>query len=274
MCSIKKLFELIRSARYCIAFTGAGVSTLSGIPDFRGAYPDELLRRFSPEVLDLYLAGLEELIPENIDQGLLLPEKVFDPVRFEENPVFFYQAAGSLIYQKIGAALPSIVHRVLAEMEKQGLLKAVLTQNIDMLHQKAGSRRVIEIHGSPAIHYCLRCPGIRLGYEEAANLVGAGNMPRCPHCNRVLKPGITFYGEMLPLENRRKAEEEAQSADLMLVLGTSLTVSPAAELPRTVLRRGGRIVIINRQNTVLDENASFRFQELEETFTELEAMLN
>jgi NAD-dependent deacetylase len=273
MYSVNELFELIRSARYCIALTGAGVSTLSGIPDFRGAYPGELLNRFSPEVLDLYLAGLEDLVPENTDRGLLLPEKVFDPVRFEENPAFFYQVAGPLIYEKIRTAPPSIVHRALAEMEKQGLLKALITQNIDILHQKAGSRRVIELHGSPAIHYCLRCPGIRLGYDEAADIVGAGNIPRCPHCNRALKPGITFYGDMLPLEERRKAEEEAQTADLMLILGTSLTVNPAAQLPRTVLRRGGQIVIVNRQNTILDDYAILRYQGLEETFTELKTFL-
>ncbi|MCL1815730.1 MAG: Sir2 family NAD-dependent protein deacetylase [Treponema sp.] len=268
-----QFFDLIRSARYCIALTGAGVSTLSGIPGFRGSFPAELLRRFSPQVLNLYLSGLEELIPDEKGQGLFFPEKVFDPVRFEEDPAFFYRTAGPLIYHTAKTAEPSLVHRVLAGLEGRGLLRAVITQNIDILHQKAGSRRVIELHGSPAVHYCLRCPGIRLDYETAAAAVEAGDMPRCPLCGRVLKPQITFYGEMLPLEARREAEKEAQGADLMLVLGTSLTVNPAAELPRTVLRRGGNIIIVNRQDTSLDESAVLRFRELEETFKELEELI-
>jgi len=270
---IDELLDLINSARYCVAFTGAGVSTLSGIPDFRGTYPSELLRRFSPGVLDLYLAGLEDLVPDKTEQGLYFPEKVFDSARFEENPAFFYRAAGPLIYGTVRTAEPSLVHRVLAELENRGLLRALVTQNIDMLHQKAGSRRVIEFHGSPAIHYCLRCPGIRLDYDKAAAIVKAGEVPRCPACGGALKPRITFYGETLPLEARRAAMEEAQAADVMLVLGTSLTVHPAVELPRMVLRRGGRVVIVNRQDTALDENAALRFRELEDTFDGLEKLL-
>ena len=278
---VTELFELINTARHCVALTGAGISTLSGIPDFRGNFPDELQRKFSPEVLNLYLTGLEELTPNNAQQGsMIFPEKVYDPIRFEEDPAFFYKAAGPLIYQSFKKAEPSLVHLVLAELENRGMLKAIITQNIDMLHQKAGSRatcssqrRIIELHGSPAIHYCLHCPGIRLDYEKAAALFEAGELPLCPRCGRALKPNITFYGEVLPLEARRQAEEEAQAADLMLVCGTSLTVHPAADLPRTVLRRGGRIVIINRQDTILDENASLRFRELEETFTELNDLL-
>jgi NAD-dependent deacetylase len=140
----------------------------------------------------------------------------------------------------------------------------VITQNIDMLHQKAQSRWVIELHGSPRVHYCLRCAGIRVGYAEAAAAVKAGGMPRCPRCGRVLKPAITFYGESLPLEARREAEGEAQDADLMLILGTSLTVMPAATIPRTTLRRGGALVIVNDMATPLDEDAAMRFGDLEE----------
>jgi NAD-dependent deacetylase len=255
-----ELFEMISSARHCTALTGAGISTLSGIPDFRGAgglyssgLPREFLDRYPSEVLALYLEGVNPF------------EKAFNIEEFEKDPSLFYTTAGPLVYT-VHEKEPSIVHVVLAELENQGMLKSVITQNIDMLHQKAGSRRVIEIHGSPRTHYCLRCAGIRVGYEEAAACVRAGAMLRCPQCGAVLKPAITFYGEPLPLEARREAEEEAQSADLLLVLGTSLTVRPAADLPHTTLRRGGKLVIVNNTTTPLDGNAVLRFNDLREVF--------
>jgi NAD-dependent deacetylase len=223
-------------------------------------------------VVELYLSGLEDLLPEAREDpapSVLFPERIFDSRRFEEDPAFFYRAAGPLVYS-LDTKEPSVVHRVLAEAERQGMVKSVITQNIDMLHQKAGTKRVIELHGSPGIHYCLRCPGIRLPYADAAAALRAGDMPRCPRCRRVLKPAITFYGDPLPLEARRAAETEAQETDLMLILGTSLTVFPAADLPRTVLRRGGRIVIVNRQPTFLDGSARIRLWDLEQTFSGLE----
>ncbi|MDR2211482.1 MAG: NAD-dependent deacetylase [Spirochaetaceae bacterium] len=269
---MKELFNLIRSARYCTVLTGAGVSTLSGIPDFRGGLPAELTGKFDPGVLELYLAGLEDLPPEEPGSSLVFPERVFDSRRFEEDPAFFYRAAYPLVYS-LDTKEPSVVHRVLAEAERQGIIKSVITQNIDMLHQKAGTQRVIELHGSPRIHYCLRCPGIRTPYAGAVAVLRAGDMPRCPRCGGVLKPGITFYGDPLPLEARREAETEAQAADLMLIVGTSLTVFPAADLPRTTLRRGGRIVIINRQDTALDDSALIRLRDLGQAFTGLEKHL-
>ncbi|MDR2312982.1 MAG: NAD-dependent deacetylase [Spirochaetaceae bacterium] len=269
---MKELFTLIRSARHCTVLTGAGVSTLSGIPDFRGALPEELTGKFASGVVELYLSGLEDLPPKTAGDPapfFLFPEKVFDSRRFEEDPAFFYRVAGPLVYS-LDTKEPSVVHRVLAAAERQGMVKSVITQNIDMLHRKAGTKRLIELHGSPGIHYCLRCPGIRLSYAGAAAALRAGDMPRCPRCNRILKPAITFYGDPLPLEARRAAEAEAQDADLMLVLGTSLEVFPAADLPRTVLRRGGRIVIVNRRRTFLDGYARIRLWDLEQTFTGLE----
>lgn len=278
---ITELYDLIKSSRHCVALTGAGVSTLSGIPDFRGVYPAQLLRRFSAEVLNLYLDGLEELKELAPEQGsILFPEKIFDSARFEEDPDLFYKTIGPLLYRKFRTAEPCVVHEVLAELGERNQLHAIITANIDMLHQKAASRlnktlppRIIELHGSPAVHYCLRCPGIRVGYGTAAAIFEEGRLPQCPRCGRVLKPNITFYGEMLPLEARREAEGEAQEADLMLVLGTSLTVNPAAGLPRAVLRRGGRIVIINRQDTILDGNAALHFRELEDVFFGLKELL-
>jgi NAD-dependent deacetylase len=271
---IAELFTLITNARHCVALTGAGVSTLSGIPDFRGknglytaGLPREFTDKYPPEVLSLYLSGLPGEPPTKFPAASppQFSEKVFDIDEFEKDPSYFYKNAGPLVYT-VDEKEPSIVHTCLAELERRGFLKAVITQNIDFLHQKAGSRRVIEVHGSPGMHYCLRCAGIRVGYAAAAAAVRAGSMPRCPKCGRVLKPAITFYGESLPLEARREAEGEAQDADLLLILGTSLTVQPAASIPRTTLQRGGRLVIVNDMRTPLDEDAILRFRDLEEVF--------
>jgi NAD-dependent deacetylase len=252
---ITLLFDRIRAARHCVALTGAGVSTLSGLRDFRGEQ-------------GLYREG---------DSGDSAPfgaaaEEMFAINRFEEDPSFFYQTAGSFIYT-VDEKEPSIVHTTLADLENRGWLRALITQNIDLLHQRGGSRRVIEIHGSPRVHYCLRCAGVRMGFAEAAALVKAGELPRCPHCGRVLKPAITFFGESLPMDARRDAEAEAAAADLMLVLGTSLTVFPAAELPRTVLRRGGQLVIVNATKTPLDDRASLRFDDLRTVFEALKNLI-
>jgi NAD-dependent deacetylase len=243
--NIKELFEQIASSRHCAALTGAGVRTLSGIRDFRGKN-------------GLY---------NDMDA-----EKIFDIGYFEQDPTFYYKAAGSFIYN-IDEKEASVVHLVLAELEKKGMLKALITQNIDLLHQKGGSRRVIEIHGSPKVHYCLRCRGVRMPFEEAAALVRKGEFPKCPKCGGILKPAITFFGENLPADALREATEEAQEADLMLVLGTSLTVFPAAGLPQHTLRHGGRIVIVNNMPTPLDNQAFLKFDDLEKTFEGLKEYL-
>jgi NAD-dependent deacetylase len=242
---ISDLYDRIKNARHCVALTGAGVSTLSGIRDFRGKN-------------GLY---------NDMDA-----EKMFDIGYFTQDPSFYYRTAGSFIYN-IDEKEPSIVHTTLGELEKRGLLKALITQNIDLLHQKGGSRHVIEIHGSPQVHYCLRCAGVRMPFEEAAALVKAGTLPRCPRCGQVLKPAITFFGESLPMEALREASDEAQAADLMLVLGTSLTVYPAASLPDYTLRNGGSLVIVNNMPTPKDHQAVLRFDDLGEVFEGLRALV-
>ena len=245
--SAQKLFDKIISSKYCTALTGAGVSTLSGIRDFRGKNG-----LYSDKDLDA--------------------EKIFDIAYFEKDPSIYYKASASFIYN-IDEKQPSIVHSVLAELEKQGLLKALITQNIDLLHEKAGSVRVIEIHGSPGIHHCLRCAGVRMPFKEAAAIVQSGQLPSCPKCGRVLKPAITFFGESLPVNALRDATEEAQKSDLMLVLGTSLTVFPAASMPQYTLRQGGEIVIVNNMPTPLDNMAVLHYDDLAETFEELHKLL-
>jgi len=165
------------------------------------------------------------------------------------------------------------VHTVLGDLEKRGFLKALITQNIDLLHQKGGSKNVIEIHGSPTVHYCLLCSGVRMKFEEAAAIVRGGEMPKCPKCGRVLKPAITFFGESLPIDALRQATSESQKADLMLVLGTSLTVQPAASMPNYTLRNRGKIVIVNNMPTHLDSSAILHFDDLAATFEELKQFL-
>ena len=248
----KELFNKITRAKHCTALTGAGVSTLSGIRDFRGKnglYND-------PEVT----------VAEDA-------EKIFDINYFEIDPAFYYRASSSFVYN-IDQKEPSVVHNVLAELEKRGFLKALITQNIDLLHQKAGSVHVIEIHGSPKIHYCLRCAGVRMPFEEAVAIVQRGELPKCPNCGRVLKPAITFFGESLPIDALKEATEEAQETDLMLVLGTSLTVYPAASIPRYPLAQGGEIVIVNNMPTPLDDRAILHFDDLEEVFEGLSGFLS
>jgi NAD-dependent deacetylase len=245
MTGYNALFEIIKNAKHCTALTGAGVSTLSGIRDFRG---------------------------KNGLYNDLDAEKIFDIVYFEKDPSFYYKASQELIYN-IDEKSPSIVHQVLAELEKRGFLKALITQNIDLLHTKAGSANVIEIHGSPKTHYCLRCAGVRMSFDEAAAIVRSGGLPKCPKCGKVLKPAITFFGESLPIDALREATEEAQKSDLMLVLGTSLTVYPAASMPQYTLSRGGKIVIVNNMPTPLDGQAILRYGDLGEVFNALDKII-
>jgi len=242
---INKLFTLIKEAKYLVALTGAGVSTLSGIRDFRGKN-------------GLY---------NEIDA-----EKMFDINYFEKDPSIYYTQAGSFIYN-IDEKEPSIVHNVLGKLEQRGYLKALITQNIDLLHQKGGSKNVIEIHGSPKVHYCLRCAGVNVSFEEAAAVVKKGEMPKCPKCSRVLKPAITFFGESLPVEALKQATIESQKADLMLVLGTSLTVFPAASMPEYTLRNNGEIIIVNNQSTPLNYKALMCFEDLAEVFEGLDEVM-
>ncbi|MCX7026449.1 MAG: NAD-dependent deacetylase [Spirochaetes bacterium] len=241
----RPLLELVQASRHCVAFTGAGVSTLSGIRDFRGKN-------------GLY---------NDIDA-----EKIFDLDEFRRNPSFYYGATRDFIYN-LDEKEPSVVHRVLAQWESQGSLAALITQNIDLLHQKAGSRRVIEVHGSPLVHSCPDCDST-MGFTEAAAIVRGGSMPRCWNCGAILKPDITFFGEALPFRAISDAQDEARKADLMLVLGSSLQVYPAAALPEFTLEGGGSIVIVNDMGTYLDSRATLRYKDLGTVFDWLEDELS
>ena len=234
---MEALLDLLRGSRRTVVFTGAGVSTLSGLPDFRGEH------------------GLFKQI-----DGY----QVFDIQVFRRDPIFFYTHGHDLIYT-LDEHEPSLVHTECARLEQAGLVEAVLTQNIDMLHQRAGSRAVVELHGSPAAHTCLDC-GRRHDYAWACERVRGGEVPRCEACGRVVKPDITFFGEQLPAGALQRAFELAASADLMLVLGSSLVVQPAAAVPVVTLRHGGKLAIVNRGATPLDRYADLLLDDLQAVF--------
>jgi len=232
---MEKMLKAIADAKSVAAMTGAGVSTLCGIPDFRG--PQGLYRQKDAE-------------------------RIFDIDWFDRDPSIYYRGCRDLVYG-LNRFKPGPVHLALKRLEDCGRLDGIITQNIDMLHQKAGSSNVYEVHGSPIMHRCRRC-GDRKTFDEIEAMIAEGGglerlgdpfVPRCA-CGGPYKPDITFFGESLPEEAFMRAQELAVRADVMLVLGTSLTVYPAAGLPRLTLRNGGRVFIVNAQPTPLDDAAA------------------
>ena len=230
----ERIIEAIKDANCVAAMTGAGVSTLCGIPDFRG--PKGLYK--NPDA-----------------------ERIFDIDWFDRDPSIYYRGCRELVYG-LGAFEPGPVHRALKCLEDAGRLDGIITQNIDMLHQKAGSSKVYEVHGSPVMHFCRRCGGAKT-FDEIMAMIDANGgaaalgepyVPRCA-CGGVYKPAITFFGESLPEEAFLRSQELAIRADVMLVLGTSLTVFPAAGLPRLTLQKRGKVIIVNAQPTSLDDYA-------------------
>lgn len=228
------LLDALDRAKTPVFFTGAGVSTLCGIPDFRG--PDGIYR--NPDAARMFEIDL-----------------------FDEDPSFFYREADRLVYG--GADIrPGPVHEALALLQKRGKCAGVITQNIDGLHERAGSSPVYAVHGSAALHHCRRC-GDEKTFDEIQALRGGipGAVPRC-RCGGVYKPDITFFGEMLPEAALEGAIALASRADLIVVLGSSLTVHPAASIPHYTLRNGGDLAIVNRGETPSDRLAFFRADDL------------
>lgn len=216
--------ELAR-ADCAVALTGAGVSTASGIPDFRG--PQGLWRRVDPAKFEISY--------------------------FEEHPDEVWE----LFVRHFGGfeARPNAAHFALAELEAMGKLCAVITQNVDGLHQAAGSRRVIELHGSLRHARCMACGALYDLREVVASF--SGRAPRCPRCGGLLKPDVVFFGEPLPREAIWEAVMLAEMAQVFMAVGTSLYVSPANQLPLVAKRRGSRLVIINDDETALDSYADY-----------------
>lgn len=231
---MKELIEAIRGAKCVGCLTGAGVSTLCGIPDFRG--PQGLYKQPNAE-------------------------RIFDIDWFDRDPSVYYNGCAELVYG-LDKFQPGPVHLALKHLEDKGKLAGIATQNIDMLHQKAGSPNVYEVHGSPILHHCRRC-GDEKTFEEIMAMLKGGGIPKCT-CGGAYKPDITFFGESLPEEAFRSAQELAIRSDVFLVLGTSLKVFPAAGLPRLTLQAGGKVFIVNGQRTDLDDYAAGVYRDLAE----------
>ena len=220
--------DLLRSARRAVALTGAGLSTASGIPDFRSAG-----------------TGLWERLD---------PMAVASLTSFRYNPDAFFGFLRPLASQ-IALAVPNAAHQALARLEQAGRLVGVITQNIDQLHQKAGSRRVLEVHGNVRRATCIVC------YREVEagpyldQFIRDGAIPRCPGCGGVLKPNVILFGEQLPEKSWQQAQAACRSCDLMLVAGSSLEVLPVAKLPMLALDRGAHVIIVNQAPTYLNVRA-------------------
>jgi len=220
------LADLIRESQPCVVLTGAGVSTESGIPDFR-----------SPTGI---WAGIDPMEYASIDAFRRDPARVWH----------FYAPRITTLTE----AEPNAAHRAIAALERLGLVQAVVTQNIDLLHERAGSRDVIEVHGSIRTASCLECGFSYEGADVAAMLP----LPRCGRCGAVLKPDVVFFGELLPEAAIERATELARRAALLLVVGSSLEVHPVAGLPQETLDGGGRLAIVNRGPTPYDGVATLR----------------
>lgn len=218
----------VRTARHAVALTGAGISVGSGIPDFRS--PGGLWTVFSPEeyaTLDVFYRN---------------PAKAWE----------LFRALGKVLIGK----KPNAAHLALAELEQHGWLQGVITQNIDNLHQQAGSRRVFEIHGEHQHLQCLHCGDLRPIEPE---LYQCPYVPLCPHCSFPLKPNVVLFGESV--RELEAIHEFVADCDLLLVIGTSTQVYPAAALPAMVQQNGGRIIECNRE-PALSSTSSGRFTDL------------
>jgi NAD-dependent deacetylase len=216
---IQRAAKDILNSKKTIAFTGAGISVESGIPDFRGA--QGLWQKYDPEEY----AHIQTFY-SNPDRVWLMLKDMFSIIM---------------------GAKPNPAHIGLAELERMGYLSSVITQNVDGLHQAAGSRRVIEFHGSHRTLSCLKCSttidGTSLKFEDLP--------PRCSRCSSLLKPDVVFFGEPIPWEAQVSSLKESQSCSAVLVVGTSAVVYPAASIPITAKERGATIIEINMEPTPL-----------------------
>jgi NAD-dependent deacetylase len=243
---VERLAELVRAADRVVALTGAGISVPSGIPDFR-----------SPQT------GLWQRVD---------PMAVAHIDAFRRDPVRFWQ-----FYRERFATLatkrPNAAHRALVQMERAGMLEAVITQNIDRLHRKAGTEELTEVHGSMATCSCLGC-GERVCSERARELASDApdGVPRCGSCGLALKPDVVLFGELLPREQLERAQELCAGADVLLCIGSSLEVHPVAALPELTHSAGGAVAIITQGQTPLEQLASVRLSG--DVVDELEALVH
>lgn len=223
--NLKIAADWIRKAKYTVVFTGAGISVDSGIKPFRGE--NGLWNEYNPIFLEIEY--------------------------FRKRPLQSWQKIKEVFYDKISLAKPNIAHEILAKMEERSFLESVITQNIDYLHQKAGSKNVWELHGTYKHLVCTECNSeFDSGFADLKYLP-----PSCYVCNGILKPDIVFFNEPIPHLAQKKSFEEAQKSDLLMVIGTHAEVLPAADIPVTAKNHGAKIIEINIEpshftNTITD----------------------
>lgn len=226
---IAEAIALLKAARYVVALTGAGISTPSGIPDFRT--PD---------------SGLWETEAD--------PMAVASIYAFRHHPDRFYEWLYPLARLAMGAQ-PNAAHKALAALEAQGKLQSIITQNIDMLHSRAGSQTVYEVHGHLRQATCMQCHAKVDGRIMLSEFLHTRCLPRCAACGGVLKPDVILYGEVLPLHVLKRSQHQAMMCDMMIVAGSSLEVSPAGDLPWLAKQAGAKLLFINLSETHLDQIA-------------------
>ena len=229
--SAAAIAELIRRSRSVVALTGAGISVPSGIPDFR-----------SPRTG--IWASVDPMEVAHIDV-------------FRRDPERFWRFYGDR-FQTLEHKQPNPAHLTLAALERAGLLRAVITQNIDRLHRRAGTRELVEVHGTIEHSSCRSCRAVyALADVRARQQADAAGVPRCD-CSRPLKPDVVLFGEYLPMDAFAAAERLAAGADLLLCIGSSLEVHPVGGLPQLTLRAGGRVAIVTQGATPYDARAAAR----------------
>lgn len=221
--------ELLANAKHAVALTGAGISTPSGIPDFRSS-KNGLWQKYNPfEVASLTAFKVS-------------PEKFFE----------WFRPLTKLIFE----ASPNPAHYAISKLEAEGIVKAVITQNVDGLHQKAGSQNVLEVHGTLYTMTCGSCYTRYQTSEFLKEFLESGTIPRCRQCGSILKPDAILFEEQLPKKVWQQVEKQIRKTDLMLVVGSSLEVIPVANLPYKIISAGGKLIIINNQPTYIDDRAN------------------
>jgi NAD-dependent deacetylase len=226
--------DILRGCRNVTVLSGAGVSTPSGIPDFRSA-----------------------------DSGLWSrsnPMEVASLTNFRYRPEVFFSWMRPLA-KHIRTARPNAAHEAIARLEQAHIVQTVVTQNIDNLHQRAGSTRVLEVHGTLASLTCVSCYLKARADEHLQPYLDNGLIPRCPKCGGVLKPDVILFGEQLPARAWLQAERAARECDAMIVVGSSLEVLPVAGLPMKALEAGAHLIVVNQSQTYIDVRADVVFRE-------------
>lgn len=232
--AINRAARLIKASQKAIVLTGAGSSTPSGVPDFRSQGSGLWTKYLPMEVASLSTFRYD-------------PEKFFAWLR----PLASHMMS----------AKPNPAHIALAELENAGFIKAVITQNIDFLHQRAGSKNVFEIHGTFNTLTCVSCYKQHSSKGFMDSYLNDGVIPHCPDCRSVLKPDVILFEEQLPIRTWMLAQEASSTCDVMLVAGTSLEVMPSASLPVKALDNGAHLIMVNKSPTFIDERADLLFMD-------------